>query len=58
MATDGSVTGLRRALDALDEAGEKGTVSLHRPTLDDVFLALTEGRAHASTAHTTTKEFA
>jgi ABC-2 type transport system ATP-binding protein len=58
--TDGSVTGLRRALDALDEAGEEGTVSLHRPTLDDVFLALTAHRrdADTSTSRTTAKEFA
>jgi len=40
--TDGSVGGLRRALDALDEACADGVVALHRPTLDDVFLALTD----------------
>lgn len=39
--TDGSVMGLRRALDLLDERGEVGTVTLRRPTLDDVFLAVT-----------------
>ncbi|MFD5213552.1 ATP-binding cassette domain-containing protein [Microbacterium sp. NPDC058345] len=39
--TDGTVSGLRRALDQLDERGAEGTVTLHRPTLDDVFLALT-----------------
>jgi ABC-2 type transport system ATP-binding protein len=39
--TDGTVRGLRRALDVLDEAGAEGVVSLRRPTLDDVFLALT-----------------
>ncbi|MDX2400944.1 ATP-binding cassette domain-containing protein [Microbacterium algeriense] len=39
--TDGSVTGLRRALDLLDEDGEDGIVALRRPTLDDVFLAVT-----------------
>ncbi|PQZ53692.1 ABC transporter ATP-binding protein [Microbacterium sp. MYb54] len=39
--TDGTVTDLRRALDLLDEAGEDGVVTLRRPTLDDVFLAVT-----------------
>lgn len=39
--TDGSVAGLRRALDELDDVGADGTVTLHRPTLDDVFLTLT-----------------
>ena len=39
--TDGSVAGLRRALDLLDEDGEDGVVALRRPTLDDVFLAVT-----------------
>ncbi|MDQ2669462.1 MAG: ATP-binding cassette domain-containing protein [Gemmatimonadota bacterium] len=40
--TDGSVAGLRQALDALDDIGAGGTVTLHRPTLDDVFLTLTD----------------
>jgi ABC-2 type transport system ATP-binding protein len=35
------VTGLRLALDLLDQDGEEGVVSLRRPTLDDVFLAVT-----------------
>lgn len=39
--TDGTVPGLRAALDDLDEAGIDGVVSLRKPTLDDVFLALT-----------------
>ncbi|CAN7226579.1 MULTISPECIES: daunorubicin resistance protein DrrA family ABC transporter ATP-binding protein [Microbacterium] len=39
--TDGTVADLRRALDVLDEDGEDGTVTLRRPTLDDVFLAVT-----------------
>lgn len=42
VATDGTVTGLRTALDQLDAQGAEGTVTLRRPTLDDVFLALTE----------------
>lgn len=39
--TDGSVADLRRALDLLDEEGLDGVVTLRRPTLDDVFLAVT-----------------
>ncbi|MFF7291558.1 ATP-binding cassette domain-containing protein [Microbacterium sp. NPDC008134] len=41
--TDGSVGDLRRALDRLDEEGRDGIVSLRRPSLDDVFLAITGG---------------
>ncbi|MGB3374147.1 MAG: ATP-binding cassette domain-containing protein [Microbacterium sp.] len=41
LSTDGTVSGLRRALDLLDEQGVDGVVTLQRPTLDDVFLALT-----------------
>ena len=39
--TDGTVADLRRALDLLDAEGEDGVVTLRRPTLDDVFLAVT-----------------
>lgn len=39
--TDGTIADLRRALDLLDAEGAKGTVSLRRPSLDDVFLAVT-----------------
>lgn len=39
--TDGTVSGVRRALDRLDEEGRDGMVSLRRPSLDDVFLAVT-----------------
>ena len=39
--TDGTVVGLRRALSALDDSGADGVVTLRRPSLDDVFLALT-----------------
>jgi ABC-2 type transport system ATP-binding protein len=38
VATDGTVAGLRRALASLDDAA---SVSLRRPSLDDVFLAVT-----------------
>ncbi|WP_396658725.1 ATP-binding cassette domain-containing protein [Microbacterium sp.] len=41
--TDGSVAGLRRAIDELADVGAEGAVTLHRPTLDDVFLTLTSG---------------
>jgi len=53
VATDGSVSGLRRALDVLDESGAEGTVALRRPSLDDVFLSLT---TPASTAAKTLQE--
>ncbi|GAA5153187.1 daunorubicin resistance protein DrrA family ABC transporter ATP-binding protein [Microbacterium pseudoresistens] len=39
--TDGSVSGLRQALDVLDERDADGVVTLRRPSLDDVFLSLT-----------------
>ncbi len=39
--TDGTVAGLRRALDTLDELGAEGSVALRRPSLDEVFLTLT-----------------
>ncbi|WP_309104880.1 ATP-binding cassette domain-containing protein [Microbacterium sp.] len=41
IATDGTVAGLRRALDLLDQEGADGVVTLRRPSLDDVFLAVT-----------------
>lgn len=41
MPTDGTVRGLRTALDALDERGADGVIALRHPTLDDVFLAVT-----------------
>lgn len=44
--TDGTVSGLRRALDVLDESGATGVVTLRRPSLDDVFLALTSADGH------------
>ena len=43
-ATDGTVSGLRHALDLLDESGSVGNVTLKRPSLDDVFLSLTNTR--------------
>lgn len=45
IATDGTVRGLRAALDALDPGQDEGAVTLRRPTLDDVFLALTDDPA-------------
>lgn len=47
VSTKGGVKELRMVLDRLDRAGiEVENVSLHKPTLDDVFLALT---GHAAT---------
>ncbi|KRB36457.1 ATP-binding cassette domain-containing protein [Microbacterium sp. Root180] len=48
--TDGTVTGLRAALDVLDESGAEGVVSLRRPSLDDVFLALTTSDSRRTAA--------
>lgn len=39
LPTDGTVLGLRRALDSFEDA--EGIVTLRRPSLDDVFLAIT-----------------
>lgn len=39
--TDGSIADMRRVLDRLETDGAIGAVSVRRPTLDDVFLALT-----------------
>jgi ABC-2 type transport system ATP-binding protein len=42
ITTDGSVHEVRTALESLDRAGiDIDTLSLHKPTLDDVFLQLT-----------------
>jgi ABC-2 type transport system ATP-binding protein len=46
--TDGTVAGLRRALDAVKATDPTASVSLRRPTLDDVFLSLTESAADAA----------
>lgn len=63
--TDGTVAGLRRALDALAETDSEAHITLRRPTLDDVFLALTgDGTASPGTAadpatpHSPVKELA
>jgi ABC-2 type transport system ATP-binding protein len=50
--TDGTIGDLRAALGRLETSGAVGTVSLRRPTLDDVFLSLT------APAHDTTREYA
>jgi len=41
LPTDGSIDGLRRVLDQIDDSGAAASVTLRRPTLDDVFLSLT-----------------
>ncbi|ODT10760.1 MAG: ABC transporter ATP-binding protein [Microbacterium sp. SCN 70-18] len=56
LPTDGTVSGLRAALDALDESGAEGTVTLRRPSLDDAFLILTDHSPAASTAESTHAE--
>lgn len=40
--TDGTSAGLRRALDVIDATGLTGELVVRRPSLDDVFFALTE----------------
>ncbi|MEF3404353.1 ATP-binding cassette domain-containing protein [Agromyces sp. CCNWLW203] len=49
LPTDGSVHGLRAAIDVLDRSPEASVdgaqVSIRRPSLDDVFLAITAGAA-------------
>jgi len=52
--TDGSVHGLRAAIDELDRSAAASAVgvqvSIRRPSLDDVFLAITAGGGSAPTA--------
>lgn len=55
IATDGSVAGIRRALDDLEAAHPGARVQLRRPTLDDVFLSLT---APGRSERLTTREYA
>jgi len=47
LPTDGSVHGLRAAIDELDRSAHDGVdgrqVTIRRPSLDDVFLAITGG---------------
>ena len=52
IATDGTVSDLKRVLDAMSTAGvEVETFSLHKPTLDDVFLKLTGHSTETSEKH-------
>ncbi|WP_348787133.1 ATP-binding cassette domain-containing protein [Leifsonia sp. NPDC080035] len=47
--TDGSVDGLRDAIDALDELAVPGaSIAIRKPSMDDVFLALTGSEATPS----------
>jgi ABC-2 type transport system ATP-binding protein len=39
--TDGTLTGLRQAIDRLEAEGIAGSVAIRKPSLDDVFLTLT-----------------
>lgn len=55
LPTDGTVSGLRQALDRLDEQGAHGEITLRRPTLDDVFLTVTASGTPA-TDHDLVKE--
>lgn len=52
IATDGTVSDLKRVLDAMATASvEVETFSLHKPTLDDVFLKLTGHSTETSEKH-------
>ncbi len=39
--TDGTVSGLRRAIDELDASDSEGTITIRKPSLDDVFMSVT-----------------
>jgi ABC-2 type transport system ATP-binding protein len=39
--TDGTVSGLRRAIDELDASDSEGTIIIRKPSLDDVFMSVT-----------------
>ncbi len=55
LPTDGSVAAIKKILDALHEAGiEIDTMSVHKPTLDDVFLQLTGHEAEDKADETKT----
>jgi ABC-2 type transport system ATP-binding protein len=49
LTTDGSAADVRRALERLGDRGPSPEVSIHRPTLDDVFLQLTDRRPAMAT---------
>ena len=51
--TDGTAAGLRRALDMIDALGCTGELVVRRPSLDDVFFALTETAAADTRTATT-----
>ncbi|WP_193508834.1 ATP-binding cassette domain-containing protein [Cryobacterium sp. BB736] len=49
LPTDGSIHGLRAAIAEVDASGVDGDVTVREPSLDDVFLALTDaGAGHAA----------
>jgi ABC-2 type transport system ATP-binding protein len=50
VATDGTVAGLRRAVDLLDKPGTEGRVALRSPSLDDVFLSLTGAASRSASS--------
>jgi ABC-2 type transport system ATP-binding protein len=50
LPTDGTLHGLRRAIDELDTTELDGTVTLRKPSLDDVFLSLTSNESIGSSA--------
>ena len=55
--TDGTIASVRDALDRLDGLGAQGTIEVRHPSLDDVFLAITESD-NATASHNAMKEHA
>jgi ABC-type multidrug transport system ATPase subunit len=56
LPTDGTLAGLRDAIDALESQHGEGSVTVRKPSLDDVFLALTGHPAPEHTADTEEKD--
>lgn len=54
--SDGTIRGLREVIEGLESQFPTGTVSLRKPSLDDVFLALTAPDARRDTAELTHQE--